>query len=310
MLPRPVVRAALAAVFGSVALAVHSAEPPAAPAQAPPAADQATRTAIGPRSHTGAIPPWISARSVAVIDGDSGDVLYDKFAFVPRPPASITKIVTAMVVLERVDPKTRVTVRLKPGEVDPTGTTMGLDDGEILTVEDLLYGLMLVSGNDAALVLARVVAGDQARFAGMMNEWVLRQGLWHTRFVTVDGWDAVGHVTSAHDAGQAARLAMHDARFRTIVAAQSWTVRSQWTYTLRNRNPLLGSYPGTDGVKTGWTDDAGQTYVASVTRNGHRVFVVLLDTKDRAADARALFDWVFRNFRWPGDGLAEASDGS
>ena len=94
---------------------------------------------------------------------------------------------------------------------------------------------------------------------------------------------------------------MRDERFRRIVAADSWTVKSQWTYVVRNKNAFLRAYPGADGVKIGWTDEAGATIVASATRNGHRCFGALLNTDDRVGESGALLDWAFANFRWPGD---------
>jgi D-alanyl-D-alanine carboxypeptidase len=181
---------------------------------------------------------------------------------------------------------------------------MGLDPGEVLTIEDLLYGLMLPSGTDAALVLARIAGGDDATFVKLMNATALMYGLRGTHFTNPHGLDSPGQQTTAHDIAQLARFAMRDERFRRIVAAESWTVHSQWTYAVRNRNPLLRTYPGADGVKIGWTEDAGATIVASAAHNNRRVIVALLNTDDRTGDSTALFDWAFAHHRWPGDPIA------
>jgi D-alanyl-D-alanine carboxypeptidase len=253
------------------------------------------------------LPPEVSARAAAVVDFDSGLVLYDKNAYQPLPPASLTKILTALVTLQHVDPRTRVIARFSPDELDPDSTVMGLRPGEELTVEDLLYGLMLPSGNDAAVVLANVVAGSQASFAALMNRFASANGLSATTFVNAHGLHDAAHRTSAYDIAQIARLAMRDARFQQIVRAPSWTVRGGRTYTVANKNAFLAAYRGADGVKIGWTEEAGATIVASAARDGRRVLVALFDTGDRVSESSALMDWAFASFRWPGVPIAAVS---
>lgn len=242
------------------------------------------------------LPPPLTARAAAVIDGDTGALLLNKYAFQPMAPASITKILTALVALQHVDPKQRVTARFEPDELDPDGTAMGLLPGDQITVEDLLYGLMLPSGNDAALVLARTVAGSEIEFVAMMNRAAAVNGLLNTTFINPHGLDQPGHRTSAHDIAHVGRLAMRDPRFRTIVRARSWTVVGRRTYEFYNRNPFLREYPGADGIKIGWTEDAGATIVASAVRNGRRMIVALMDTDDRVGESSALMDWAFETF--------------
>jgi D-alanyl-D-alanine carboxypeptidase (penicillin-binding protein 5/6) len=239
------------------------------------------------------LPPSTTARSAAVIDGDTGLPLLDKSASEPRAPASVTKILTALVTLQHADLKQRVSARFDPDELDPDGTSMGLLPGDEVTIEDLLYGLMLPSGNDAALVLARSVAGSEHDFVAMMNRAAAANNLIATTFVNAHGLDAPGHRTSAHDIAQIGRLAMRDARFRTIVRARSWTVVGVRAYSFVNRNPFLSAYPGADGIKVGWTEDAGATIVASATRNGRRMIVALMDTRDRVGECADLMDWAF-----------------
>lgn len=258
------------------------------------------RQSDAPRSIDYALPPPVSARSAVVIDGASGALLMDKRAHLPLPPASLTKIVTALVTLQRADPKRRVITTVRPWELDPDSTLMGLNFGDELTIEDLLYGLLLPSGNDAALALGRAVSGSDSGFVALMNQAAQSLNLRDTRFVNAHGLDDPGQRTSAYDIAQLTREAMRDDRFRQMVATKAWTVHSQRSYLIRNRNPFLGAYPGSDGVKIGWTEAAGNTIVASATRNGHQVIVALMDTNDRVRDSAALMDWAFTTFRWTG----------
>jgi D-alanyl-D-alanine carboxypeptidase len=268
-----------------------------APGHAAPMAP--ARTIPGPTPLSDALlPPKVSARAAAVIDFDSGLVLYDKNAYQPLPPASLTKILTALVTLQYVDPRTRVIARFTPDELDPDSTVMDVKPGDELSVEDLLYGLMLPSGNDAAVVLANVVGGSQESFSSLMNRFAAANGLASTTFVNPHGLHDPAHKTTAYDIAQIARLAMRDPRFEQIVRAPSWTVRGNRTYTVYNKNTFLTSYRGADGVKTGWTEEAGATIVASAARNGQRLIVALFDTEDRVEESTALLDWAFTNFRW------------
>jgi serine-type D-Ala-D-Ala carboxypeptidase (penicillin-binding protein 5/6) len=251
--------------------------------------------------------PVVTARAVAVVDYASGALLFDKHAHQALAPASLTKILTALVTLQTADLKRRVIARFSPDELDPDSTLMGVRPGEEVTIEDLLYGLMLPSGNDAALVLARVVAGYEPAFVAMMNRAAAANGLQRTLFINSHGLDQPGHHTSAHDIAQLGRLAMRDPRFRAIVAAPSWTVRGDRTYTVANRNPFLTAYRGADGVKIGFTDEAGQTIVASATRDGRRVIVALMGTRDRAGESAAFMNWAFASYRWPDDPVATST---
>jgi D-alanyl-D-alanine carboxypeptidase len=278
-----------ALVVVSVAAVVLPAigDQPRTAAQQPPTAYR------GPSALSEGLPPKVTAKAAAVIDGDTGALLLNKYAFQRMAPASVTKILTALVTLQHVDPKQRVIARFDPDELDSDGTAMGLLPGDEVTIEDLLYGLMLPSGNDAALVLARSVAGSEQEFVAMMNRAAAANGLQATTFVNPHGLDAPGHMTSAHDMAQIGRLAMRDSRFRAIARARSWTVVGRRTYELTNRNPFLREYPGAEGIKVGWTEEAGATIVASAARNGRRVIVALMDTEDRLKDSAALMDWAF-----------------
>jgi serine-type D-Ala-D-Ala carboxypeptidase (penicillin-binding protein 5/6) len=285
------------AVAGAALLAVRGLTAPAAAQQPLPASRPFAST-------SDSLPPPVTARAAAVVDGDSGALLLNKNAFRPMAPASVTKILTALVALQHVDPKQRVTARFDRSELDPDGTAMGLLPGDQVTVEDLLYGLMLPSGNDAALVLARTVAGSEVEFVAMMNRAAAANGLDATTFVNAHGLDQPGHRTSAHDIAQIGRLAMRDPRFRTIVRARSWTVVGRRTYEIFNRNAFLREYPGADGIKIGWTEDAGATIVASAVRHGRRMIVALMNTADRVGECSALMDWAFDTFDGGGTPIA------
>ncbi len=172
---------------------------------------------------------------------------------------------------------------------------MGLTPGEVVSLETLLYGLMLPSGNDAALAIGRHVAGSDARFVEMMNEKARALGLVDTQFRNPHGLDADGHYSSPYDLAMMSRHGMQDPLFHSLSATQHWQSEG---YNLWNLNKLLGQYPGADGVKVGFTDNAGRCIVASATRNGRRVFVALIRSHDPVGESRMLLDYAFQNFRW------------
>jgi D-alanyl-D-alanine carboxypeptidase len=173
---------------------------------------------------------------------------------------------------------------------------MGLQPGQRVTIRTLLYGLLLPSGNDAAEQLARSVAESRDQFVAWMNSAATDDlRLADTHFVNPSGLDADDHYSSAYDLAQLARQAMRDDTCREIVATPQ--IKSDG-FSLAGHNPLLGAYPGTDGVKTGSTDAAGKAIVGSAVKSGHRVYVVVLHSDDLLADSTALFDWVWQSFAW------------
>ena len=173
-------------------------------------------------------------------------------------------------------------------------TVMGVQPGEHVTVRDLLYGLMLPSGNDAAVALAWHVDGSEQAFVARMNARARALGLRDTSFVNPHGLDFqswAGGYTSAYDLAVMTRAALENGTFRQIVATRTWTARTDRNvYLLQTQNGLLGAYPGADGVKIGWTRRAGQTMVASAARDGHRLIAVVLGSTNRTGDARRLLD--------------------
>jgi D-alanyl-D-alanine carboxypeptidase len=244
-------------------------------------------------------PPPVTAAQVAVVDDASGLLLYGQLPHARAAPASTTKIATAIVTLQHaasLETPIRVTVDGWAMAVADGSSIMGLAPGQRLSRLTLLYGLLLPSGNDAAEQLARSVGESRAQFVAWMNATATDElGLHDTHFVNPSGLDANGHYSSAYDLAQLARRAMRDDVFREIVATPQ--IRTDG-FLLTGHNPLIGGYPGADGVKTGTTDAAGKAIVGSAVRDGHRVYVVALHSDDLLADSRALFDWVWASFSW------------
>ncbi|HEY1293624.1 MAG TPA: D-alanyl-D-alanine carboxypeptidase family protein [Chloroflexota bacterium] len=279
----------------------HVALPPLAPVIriAPPdAATRPTPVANGPHQTGTDPPPHVTAPHVAVLDEASGALLYSVDPFAREAPASITKIVTTIVALEHepnIKKVYRTTVSASALAACDGSSIMGLEPDDHVSLETLLYGMMLPSGNDAAEQVAYSLAGSRETYVAWMNDRVASLHLRDTHFVTPSGMDADDHYSSAYDMAQLARYAMQNSEFRTLAAAKMFVGDD---YYLHNLNPLLYSYAGADGVKIGYTDIAGRTIVASATRGGHRVYISLLASKNLAGDATALLDWVWKTFSW------------
>ena len=236
--------------------------------------------------------PGLSARAWVLYDADTDQILDERNDREPLPPASLTKLMTALLVLEQNDLETRVTI--EKGDL-VGGATMGLEVGETLSVEELLWGLLLPSGNDAAMALARKTAGSVDNFVQRMNERAKELGLTQTKYVNPHGLDATGHVTSAKDLLTLTKMLWRYPLFRQIVGATSVTAGG---HALRNTNELLATLPGTDGIKTGTTTKAGECLVASVDRNGHQVLIVILGSQDRYGDADKLYGLYRTGYSW------------
>lgn len=252
-----------------------------------------------PTRTTPVAPPRVTAGQVAVVDDASGLLLYGSAAHAREAPASTTKIATAIVTIEHADSletAVRITINGPAMAAADGSSIMGLTPGERLSLQTLLIGLLLPSGNDAAEQLAITVAESRAQYLDWMNSVAADElGLQDTHFVNPSGLDADGHYSSAYDLAQLARRAMREDVFRQIVATP--VIRSEG-YVLEGHNPLIGDYPGADGVKTGSTDAAGHVLVGSATRNGHRLYAVVMHSDDIEADAAALLDWAWGEFTW------------
>ncbi|HEX5504984.1 MAG TPA: serine hydrolase, partial [Thermomicrobiales bacterium] len=257
-------------------------------------------------------PPAITARNAIVWDVSNGAELYSKAPDDRVAPASTTKMLTALLVIEYGHPDQRVTI--EQGDMVPQDeSAMGLAPGDTLTLDDLLYGMLLVSGGDAARAAARVVGaamldgapGDPvARFMQAMNDRVAQLGLKNTHFVNPDGYDADGHYSSARDLLVIANAALQNPTFAQIVGtkvATRHTVDGGKAFPMTNTNELLGQRPGIHGVKTGTTDAAGECLVAAQWTAYGRIIAVVLGSADdqaRYTDTTALLDYANAAYRW------------
>lgn len=237
--------------------------------------------------------PGNSAHAAILMHADTGDVLFEQNADEQMLIASTTKMMTALVVLENCDPLETVTVTREQCAVE--GSSVYLRPGETYTVEDLLYGLMLASGNDAAMALACHVGGSIGGFAQMMNETAAELGLENTSFQNPHGLDAEGHYSSAHDLACIAAEGMKNELFAQIVGTRTYTIGEN-TYV--NHNKLLWNYEGCRGIKTGYTMAAGRSLVSCAERDGLRLICVTLSDPNDWADHTALYDWGFENWEY------------
>jgi len=244
-------------------------------------------------------PPEIVGQAGIVMDVVTGKVLYEKNADTQFEPASTTKIMTAILALEEGNLSDIVVTGKEPTLVD--GSRIYLEEGEKLTLEQMLYGMMLNSGNDAAVAIAEHIGGSVETFVKMMNEKAREIGAYNTTFVNPSGLPAKGHVTTAYDLALISRYALLNfPEFRKIVATKTKEVPwegQEWNRQLINLNKLLWNYDGADGVKTGYTSSAGHTLVASATRDGWQLISVVLKSNTSIwSDSANLLDYGFSNF--------------
>lgn len=233
----------------------------------------------------------VSAKAAILMHADSGRVLYEKNADEHMLIASTTKIMTAIVVLEHCELDDLVEVDSRSAGIE--GSSMYLKAGESYTVEDLLYGLLLVSGNDAASALALHVADSMEEFAELMNAKAAELGMTESSFKNAHGLDEEGHYSTARDMAKLAAYCMGNEDFARIAGTASHTVGEQ---TLVNHNRLLREYDGCLGLKTGYTMAAGRTLVTCAERDGARYVCVTLNDPDDWDDHKALYDWAFANY--------------
>jgi len=234
--------------------------------------------------------PNVSAASAVVYDSDSNRFLYEKDADRRMKIASTTKIMTAIVVLENFDLDDVVTIERRHYS---EGSSMYLREGEKVTVRDLLYGLMLMSGNDAALALAYHCAGSPDEFAVLMNNKAKELGLENSSFRNPSGLDQDGHYSTARDMALLASYCMKNRDFREIVGTKSGTYAGRY---MSNHNKLLFRLEGTTGLKTGYTKSAGRCLVSAVKRNGREIIMVTLNAPDDWRDHTLLCNWAFGSY--------------
>ncbi|MBQ6496855.1 MAG: serine hydrolase [Firmicutes bacterium] len=262
--------------------------------------------------------PNVNAGSAILVNVGNGDIIYEKNAHQLREPASVTKVLTLLVALENLKLNQEIKVS---DDVERAGSTMGLEPGEKLTVEQLMYGMMLVSGNDAAQQLALAAGGSQKGFAKMMNARARECGAQDSNFKNPNGLNEVANalnVTTAYDLAMIACEGMKDKRYRKIVGTAKYVVpktNKSKKRVLRNTNYTLWDtqdkfaykgkdvpfkYDGCTGVKTGYTTSAGDCYVGTAKRGNMELVVVLLHSVDkysRFVDARSLWDYGFKYYK-------------
>jgi D-alanyl-D-alanine carboxypeptidase len=240
--------------------------------------------------------PRVVAKAVVLADEATGQVLFERNAGVARAMASTTKVMTALLTLERLDERRVVTIGSGPPKVGEE--SLRLRRGERLTVRQLLLGLLVKSANDAAVALAEAVDGSEAAFVRRMNRKAATLGLTATHYVTPYGLDRPGHQTSARDLAHLWEVAMRRADFRSLVATRGARIPGS-PLSLRRfvtTNQLLGSYRWTVGGKTGFTNHAGRCLVASASRGGRRLVAVALGSPNAFTDVRALFEYGFSKY--------------
>lgn len=242
-------------------------------------------------------PVRITADAAVLMDTRTGQVLYSRNPRLVRPPASTTKIMTALVALEAAPLDASIEISPRVARFRE-GSIVGLRAGARIPLRDLLYGLMLQSGNDAALAIAEGVSGTVATFVARMNSEARRLSATQTHFTSPHGLYGVDHYTTAYDLALITRVAMQNPTFREVVRTRRWTFSQPGARSrvLWNHNRLLSRFPGADGVKTGYVHQSGQTLVASATRDGWRLIAVLLHSGDLWGDASRLMSYGFAHF--------------
>ncbi len=237
----------------------------------------------------------VSARSAILIEAETGKVLYAENAHQKLPMASTTKIMTALVALENGDMTDIVTVDASAYGTE--GSSIYLHLEEEIALKDLLYGLMLSSGNDAAVAIAVHIGGGTQAFADMMNKKAMELGAYSTNFITPNGLHDDAHYTTAYDLARIAAAAMNNRSFREIVSTEYYRAETgEIARTFKNKNRILWEYPGGTGVKTGYTKAAGRCLVFSSEQNGMELIGVVLNCPNMFEDAKAMLDYGFDTF--------------
>lgn len=247
----------------------------------------------------------VSAKSAVLICADSGQILFEQNANEKMPMASTTKILTALLAIENLSLESVITIGEEVMHVE--GTSLGLKPGDCIRVYDLLVGLMLASGNDAANAVAIAVSGSFEAFTDLMNRRAQKIGMTNSSFATPSGLDDAKHYSTAYDMALLTRNALQNEVFADIVGKNTATIRiGEKKIWLKNHNRLLQSYSGMTGVKTGFTKKSGRCLVTSAERDGNTLIAVTLNAPDDWSDHRAMLDYGFsvcERFAITGDAL-------
>lgn len=238
--------------------------------------------------------PAVTADAAVLMDARTGQILYGKNAGQRRAPASTTKIMTALLALEGGHLGQVVTV--SPNAASVGEASLDLRAGEKLTLEELIYGALLRSGNDACVAIAEHIAGTEQNFVLLMNQKAKMIGAEDTSFKNTNGLPAAGHYTTARDLAVITRYALSNHTFQKIVSTRGKMISGDGDRYLNNTNRLLWSYAWADGVKTGTTSEAGNCLVASATKDGRQLISVVLHSDNRWSDSIKLLDYGFEAF--------------
>lgn len=251
-----------------------------------------------PVKQSAEIQPVVGAKSALLIDLPSATTLYAKDPDRTLPIASLTKLLTAVIVAERLKPDDVATVPPLASGLEES--RLGLIPGDQLRVEDLLAGLLIASANDAALTLATKVSGSEEAFVKLMNERAVALGLSHTNFANASGYGRGENVSNTRDLAVISRSALAEPRIRTLVVIKDLEVTSLTgqKYPIATTDQLLGSYLPIAGLKTGTSDAAGPCLISLLSAGDRQVLAIVLNSPNRFQENKAMLDWSLRAYRW------------
>ena len=249
--------------------------------------------------------PPVLATSAYLLDADTGATLYAYNPFMHLPMMSTTKLMTATLAIEKGNLDQNVTINDAIARdlttLSADSSVMGIKKGETYTLRDLMYGLMLVSGNDAAIAIGDTIGGNLPNFVAMMNDKARSLGLLDTHYMNPHGLLATGHYSSAHDLAIMGRYAFNISTLRQIDGTRTYNITksgSHAAHNMFNGNQFLWWYPGVDGGKPGWDGGSNFVQVVSCVRNGHHLIGVVMHTNNWWTDMRDLMNWGFNTFTW------------
>lgn len=244
----------------------------------------------------------LTAQSAILIEASTGRIIWEKDADVRHYPASMTKMMTGILALEKLPPKADVVI--SPNAAATEDCPLEIVAGECLSADNIITGMLMESDNGAAVAIAEAVDGSVSQFVQRMNERAQAIGMSNTHFVNPNGLTEANHYSTARDMAKLARFAMNNKKFREIVSTKNqvihWEVPARQQKLAENTNKLLANYNGMNGIKTGWTEAAGGCLAASARRNGVELIAIVMQTPgpdDRFADASKLLDYGFKQVK-------------